>query len=189
MVLKAIEFVQCCVLQEHQIRYSRATQEQICTKAIYHICSSKFNLRIQSSHETCLEYVTALRALARKCYYPDDIFDDLVRARFGAGWGNDRLRDKLLLEPDELTLDQAFTIAQTFKRATTESSTTVARCNPSDSVQALGAMKAFKARRSSPSRGSPMRNNSQQRGRSPRRNSSPTRSGYGTRALQEVQNV
>ena len=108
-----------------------------------------------------MEDVTGLRARARKCNNPVEIFDESVRDRFGAGCANDRLREKLLLEPGELTLDQALTIAQTFERATTESST-VARCNPSDSFQALGAKKGFKARGRSPSRGSPMRNNSPQ---------------------------
>ena len=137
---------------------------------------AQFNRRIQSSHETCVEYVTALRALARKCNYLDEIFDELVRDRFVAGCANDRLREKLLLEPDELTLDQALTIAQTFERATTESST-VSRCNPNDSVHALGAKKSCKARGRSPSRGSQMRNNSPQLGRSPQRKSSPHMSG------------
>ena len=39
---------------------------------------AQFNRRIKSSNETCVEDVTALRALARKCNYPDEIFDDLV---------------------------------------------------------------------------------------------------------------
>ena len=92
---------------------------------------AQFNRRIQSSHETCLDYATALRALARKYNYPDEIFDELERDPFVAACANDRLRENFLLEPDELTLAQAVTIAQPFERATSELAT-VSRCNPSD---------------------------------------------------------
>ena len=120
---------------------------------------AQFNRRLQGTHETCLEYATALRALAGKCNYADAMREELIRDRLVAGCRNDRLRERLLMEPDTLTLEQALTISQNFERATTESST-VARCTPSDNVQALGAKKVFKARGRSKSRQSRERSTS-----------------------------
>ena len=37
---------------------------------------AQFSRRIQSSDEPCLAYLTALKAIARKCNYPVDIFDE-----------------------------------------------------------------------------------------------------------------
>ena len=105
---------------------------------------AQFNRRVQGSHETCLEFTTALRALAAKCEYRQDFKDELIRDRLVAGCRNDRLRERFLLEPDTLTLEQALTIGEAFERATSESSS-VTQCTPSGTVQTLGAKKSFKS--------------------------------------------
>ena len=97
---------------------------------------AQFNRRLQSSHETSLDFVTILRSLASKCNYSDDMRDELIRDRFVAGCCNDRIRERLLLENDNMTLEQALTLAQTFERATSESSK-VGNTKSSDSIQSI----------------------------------------------------
>ena len=83
---------------------------------------SQFNRRVQQNSENSLQFVTELRTLAARCSYPNDIRDELIRDRFVAGCSNARLRERLLLEPDNLTLNDALKLAQNFERASTESS-------------------------------------------------------------------
>ena len=139
-------------IQQLESRFA-PKQSVICARA-------NFNRRIQSHHENFLEFVTSLRALAAKCNYPDSIRDELIRDRFVAGCSTDRLRERLLLQDDTLTLDQALNIAQTFERATSEASAVSNRQPTTDSIQALRGKYSSKQNQS--------RSNS--RGRSPERN-------------------
>ena len=98
---------------------------------------SKFNLRTQAHGENCLQFITALRALAVNCGYPDTINDELIRDRFVVGCSDLKIRERMLLDKDDLTLEQALTLAQTVERATTESATVSKQSDHSASVQAL----------------------------------------------------
>ena len=82
---------------------------------------AQFNRRLQHSHENCLQFSTELRTLVAKCSYADDITNELVRDRFVAGLSNDRIRERLFLEKDDLSMDDALNLALNFERATTES--------------------------------------------------------------------
>ena len=84
------------------------------------LARSNFNRKIQQQGENSQQVVTALRALAAKCNYRDDFLNEVLLDRFVAGCTNEKIRERLLLEPDTLTLDQAITLATNIERATAE---------------------------------------------------------------------
>ena len=84
------------------------------------LARARFNRRIQLPDEDVGQFVTALRALATKCGYPEDGINEFVRDRLVAGARDDKIRERLLQEPDSLTLNTALTLAQTYERAATE---------------------------------------------------------------------
>ena len=81
---------------------------------------SSFHRRLQQSNENPQQIATSLRALAAKCNYNERFRDELLLDRFVAGCTNEKIRERLLLEPDTLTLDQALTLATNIERATAE---------------------------------------------------------------------
>lgn len=74
------------------------------------------------------DYVTNLRDMARSCNY-GTLQDQIVRDQFIEGILCDKTREKLLLEPDELTLNQAVVIALQVEAAL-ECSTLLADARP-----------------------------------------------------------
>ena len=72
-----------------------------------------FNRRLQQTEEDVGKYTTALRALASKCGYPETVVEELIRDRLIAGAQNEKIRERLLLEPDTLTPDRALVLAET----------------------------------------------------------------------------
>ena len=81
---------------------------------------SKFHRRAQQTGEDILSFVTELRRLACYCKF-GAIELEVVRDRLVAGCFDDKIRERLFLEPDNLTLDNAIIIAQTVERAVSES--------------------------------------------------------------------
>jgi hypothetical protein len=77
---------------------------------------SVFHRRAQLQGESCVQFVTALRSLMAKCGYDEYVQAELLRDRFVAGCASDTIREKLLLEPDTLTLEQALVIAGNSER-------------------------------------------------------------------------
>ena len=120
---------------------------------------AQFNMRIQHSGESSLQFVTVLRTLAATCGYPDNMRDQLIRDRFVAGCSDHKIRERLLLENNDLTLENSLTIAQNLERAVTESSSVN---KPGDSCSSV-----FKIHHQSPSttpaRDSRSRNSSEHR--------------------------
>jgi hypothetical protein len=82
---------------------------------------SVFHRRAQLQGESCVQFVTALRSLMAKCGYDEHVQAELLRDRFVAGCDSDTIREKLLLEPDTLTLEQALVIAGNSERVAVES--------------------------------------------------------------------
>ena len=112
--------------------------------------------------------------MLNRCRYPDIVNEELLRDRVVAGVYNERLRERLLMEPDTLTIENAITLAQNFERATTECGKFHSSGSNSQSLQALGQKQSFRSN-------SPFRNNRSNsrsfrsnRGRNP--NSGPNRS-------------
>ena len=79
-----------------------------------------FNRRLQQTEEDVGQYTTALCALASKCGYPEAVVEELIRDRLVAGARDEKIRERLLQEPDTLTLDRALVLAQTHERAAKE---------------------------------------------------------------------
>ena len=82
---------------------------------------SVFHRRVQSSDENCVQFVTALRSLLAKCDYAEAIRSEIMRDRFVAGAVSDKIRERLMLEDDTLTIEQALVIAGNVERASKES--------------------------------------------------------------------
>lgn len=87
--------------------------------AIY--ARSVFHRRVQATDENCVQFVTALRSLLTKCEYADEVRNELLRDRFVAGCVSDKIRERLMLESDTLTIDEALVIAGNVERASKES--------------------------------------------------------------------
>ncbi len=99
---------------------------------------AQFNMRNQRSGENSLQYITVLRSLAATCGYPEDYRNQLIRDRFVAGCSENRIRERLLLENDDLTLEAALQIAQNLERAVSESSSVHKQSDASNSIFKLG---------------------------------------------------
>lgn len=84
------------------------------------LARAQFNRRVQQPDEDCAQFATALRALASKCGYLEATVLELVRDRVVAGCCDEKIRERLLQEPDTLTLDGALALAQRLERASIE---------------------------------------------------------------------
>ena len=76
---------------------------------------------MQSSDENCEQFVTALRSLLAKRDYADAIKFEILGDVFVAGAVSDKIRERLMLENDTLTIEQALVIAGNVERASKES--------------------------------------------------------------------
>ena len=109
---------------------------------------------VLSNSPSVIQYVTSLRTLLTKCTYPEDAVQDLLRKRFVAGLNNERLRERFLMEPDNLTVENAIELAENFERAKTESEGFSSSRPQADTIQALGTRNQShnaRLRKSSPS--------------------------------------
>ena len=77
---------------------------------------SFFHRRSQLHIETCVQFVSQLRALLTKCDYNEHVRNELLRDRFLAGCSSDKIREKLMLEQDGITLEQCLGIANNVTR-------------------------------------------------------------------------
>jgi hypothetical protein len=68
-----------------------------------------------------VQFTSALRSLLAKCEYDKRIRDELLRNRFVAGCTSDKIRERLMLEPDDITTEQALVIAGNVERASKKS--------------------------------------------------------------------
>ena len=72
----------------------------------------KFNLKVQSDQESIDQFVTDLRLLAKHCSYGANA-DEMVRDRIVFGCRSKKVRESLIKEGSELTLETAIDIART----------------------------------------------------------------------------
>ncbi|CAC5365290.1 unnamed protein product [Mytilus coruscus] len=75
--------------------------------------SYKFQCRLQKTNETCEEFVTDLKVLVKDCQYANP--DRMVRDRIVFGTKSSEVREKLINEGSELTLEKALDIARTYE--------------------------------------------------------------------------
>jgi hypothetical protein len=81
---------------------------------------AQFTRRQQRAGESVTQYVASLREMASKCEFVAEQLDERVRDQFFA-WANcDRIRERLLQEPANRTLDELVSLAVTIERAMTE---------------------------------------------------------------------
>lgn len=71
----------------------------------------KFNERVQGENESFDQYITELKLLARHCRYTDQ--DDMIRDRIVFGCKSVKVREELIKQGSELTLQKAIDIART----------------------------------------------------------------------------
>ena len=76
---------------------------------------------MQSSDENCMQFVTAVRSLLAKCDYAEAILYEILRDKFVVGAVSDKIRERLMLENDTLTIEQALVIAGNVEKASKES--------------------------------------------------------------------
>ena len=80
----------------------------------------KFHLRSQQTGETAIEYIAALRRLAKNCAF-GDFLNDALRDRFVCDLSSESIR-KELLKDQKLTLETARETATAMEVAATDSS-------------------------------------------------------------------
>jgi hypothetical protein len=80
-----------------------------------------FHREPQGHGESCLQFSSRLRVMIDKCGYHDQVKDELLRDRFIAGVSSEKIREKLMLESDDITLEQALVIATNVERVAFES--------------------------------------------------------------------
>ncbi len=84
---------------------------------------AQFTRYQQRPGESVALFVSTLRELAAKCNFPADQIYSRVKDQFIAWCHNDRIREQLLKEPDDRTLDQLLETAVTAERAMVEAPT------------------------------------------------------------------
>ena len=65
----------------------------------------KFQCITQGDSDTCEQFITALKVKVKDCGY--DNSDEMVRDRIVFGIKSDKIREKLIMQGSELTLDKA----------------------------------------------------------------------------------
>ncbi|CAC5360351.1 unnamed protein product [Mytilus coruscus] len=75
--------------------------------------SYKFQCRLQKTNKTCEEFVTDLKVWVKDCQYANP--DRMVRDGIVFGTKSSKVREKLINEGSELTLEKALDIARTYE--------------------------------------------------------------------------
>ncbi|CAC5373014.1 unnamed protein product [Mytilus coruscus] len=75
--------------------------------------SYKFQCRLQKTNETCEEFITDLKVLVKDCQYANP--DRMVRDRIVIGTKSSKVKEKLINEGSEFTLEKASDIARTYE--------------------------------------------------------------------------
>lgn len=78
---------------------------------------AQFTRYQQRQGVTVSQYVATLRELASKCDFPAAQLEERVRDQFVAWCASDKIRERLLQEPANRTLDEVVTLATTIERA------------------------------------------------------------------------
>ena len=82
---------------------------------------AQFTRRMQQSGESIAQFVTVLRELAARCEFSANELSVRVRDQFVAWVRDDKIRERLLQEPPDRTLDQFVQLATTLEQAATSS--------------------------------------------------------------------
>ena len=77
---------------------------------------AQFSRRQQHPGESATQYVASLREMASRCEFPSDQLGDRVRDQFVAWCACDKIRERLLQEPGDRTLDAMVQLALSMER-------------------------------------------------------------------------
>ena len=101
----------------------------------------KFQCIVQSETDTCEQFITALRVQVKECGYTNP--DEMVRDRIVFGIRAEKVREKLIMQGSDLTLDKAIEIARTFEMSQAQLKTMAAE-DPKLSVDLVTRQKRGK---------------------------------------------
>ena len=102
----------------------------------------RFNSKQQEPGETCDRYVTSLRQIADKCAFDTITPDDILRDRIVFGIADDKVRGRLLREP-ELSLAKTLDICRTSEMSRAQIKV-VSELNPSNAASNVHLLKDSK---------------------------------------------
>ena len=75
----------------------------------------KFRHEIQGMNESVEQFITRLKLIARDCNFKNNTTDEMIRDSLIFGTNSHKVKEKLINEGDDLTLEKAIQIAQTFE--------------------------------------------------------------------------
>ena len=101
------------VVQKKLVKYYEKFEAYVKPKSNQVFSSYKFQCRIQKTIEYCEEFVTNLKVLVKDCGYENP--DRIVRDRIVFGTKFSKVREKLINEGFDLTLEKAVDIALTYE--------------------------------------------------------------------------
>ena len=96
-----------------------------------------FKSRVQQDSETFEQFVTELKTLIKNCEYSDDIQDEQIRDHLVFGVGSSKIRQNMILEGSDLTLDKCMDIAHTYERSVPQVQAIGNQTLPSAAVDSL----------------------------------------------------
>jgi hypothetical protein len=82
---------------------------------------AQFTRYLQRPGDAEVQFLLTLHEIARKCDFPPAQFNERVRDQIAAGCTNGRIRERLLQEPGDRTLENLELVALTLERAQQES--------------------------------------------------------------------
>ena len=106
---------------------------------------SQFHSRNQHSGEDIQSYVTELRTLITLCHYNAAFEDEVLRDRFVAGVRNEKIRERLFMEDNAVTIDRCIELAETVERATSEASKVKDYKHSNEKSEPVGAVNTHKS--------------------------------------------
>ena len=71
----------------------------------------RFNVKMEGESESFEQFITELKLLVKDCIYPNDFSDEMVRDHIVFATNSTQLREKLLSQGADLTLEKAIDIA------------------------------------------------------------------------------
>ena len=96
-----------------------------------------FGSRVQEENETFEQFVTELKTLMKDCEYLAEIQDELIRDHIVFGVRSSKIREKMILEGSDLTLDKCMDIAHTYELSVPQSQAIGNQTTPGAAVDSL----------------------------------------------------
>ena len=105
-----------------------------------------FGSRVQEENETFEQFVTELKTLMKDCEYLAEIQDELIRDHIVFGVRSSKIREKMILEGSDLTLDKCMDIANTYELSVPQSQAIGNQTSPGAAVDSLSYLNRGRGR-------------------------------------------